>query len=73
MNNNNNQEEYYLTDIIEIIKDKENIGIGMLCIPPEIKYEIMGVNTMDQLNDLYDILKNKIEFGSNITNDNIKL
>ena len=33
----------------------------------------MGVNTMDQLNDLYDILKNKIEFGSNINNDNIKL
>jgi len=62
LKNNNSQGEYYLTDIIEIIKRKENIEIGILKIPQENIYEIIGVNTIQQLRDLEKlIIKNKIE------------
>ncbi len=48
--NNNSQKEYYLTDIIEIIKENENIGVKMFEIQKENQDEILGVNTIDQLN-----------------------
>ena len=35
--------------------------VDMLEIPLEKVYEIMGVNTVDQLKELEHILKNKIE------------
>jgi bifunctional N-acetylglucosamine-1-phosphate-uridyltransferase/glucosamine-1-phosphate-acetyltransferase GlmU-like protein len=51
-----------LTDIIEIIKREVKIDIGMLKIPEKNNYEIIGVNTIDQLNELEKlIIKNKIE------------
>jgi UDP-N-acetylglucosamine diphosphorylase/glucosamine-1-phosphate N-acetyltransferase len=54
--NNNNQSEYYLTDLIEIIKTNENISVGMLEIDSSRLIEIMGVNTIQQLNQLEEIL-----------------
>ena len=54
--------EYYLTDIIEIIKREEKQDVGILKIPEENVYEILGVNTIEQLKDLEKLLiKNKIE------------
>lgn len=62
LKNNNSQNEYYLTDIIEIIKREAKIDIGMLKIPKETNYEIIGVNTVEQLKELEKlIIKNKIE------------
>jgi UDP-N-acetylglucosamine diphosphorylase/glucosamine-1-phosphate N-acetyltransferase len=62
LQNNNSQGEYYLTDIIEIIKREEKIDVGILKIPEENVYEIIGVNTVEQLKDLENLLlKNKIE------------
>ena len=59
--NNNSQREYYLTDIIEIIKINENIDIDMFEISSDKKYELIGVNTEQQLldlNNLYINIKN---------------
>jgi len=62
LQNNNSQGEYYLTDIIEIIKREEKIDIGILQISKENVYEIIGVNTVQQLKHLENLLiKNKIE------------
>ena len=52
LNNNNSQKEYYLTDIIEIIKNNTDVKIEMYEIPKENQYEIMGVNTIEQLKEL---------------------
>lgn len=58
LKNNNSQNEYYLTDIIEIIKCKEQINYVEMCeINKEIQYEIMGVNTLQQLEELEKIIK----------------
>lgn len=62
LKNNNSQNEYYLTDIIEIIKREESNDIGILKIPEENVYEILGVNTTEQLKELEKIIiKNKID------------
>lgn len=62
LKNENSQNEYYLTDIIEIIKREENENIEILKILEENSYEILGVNTYEQLQDLEKIIiKNKIE------------
>ena len=50
--NNNSQGEYYLTDIIEIIKNNSNHTINTIQIPKDKQHEIMGVNTAEQLQDL---------------------
>lgn len=50
--NNNASTEYYLTDIIEIIKQNENIPISMYEIPNHKQIEIHGVNTKKQLEEL---------------------
>ena len=49
-NNNNKQNEYYLTDIFNFI-DKNFIDLVYL----ENKYEVMGVNTPEQLMSLETI------------------
>jgi UDP-N-acetylglucosamine diphosphorylase/glucosamine-1-phosphate N-acetyltransferase len=62
LKNNNSQGEYYLTDIIEMIKREEGLDVGILKIPQENVYEILGVNTIEQLKELEKlIIKNKIE------------
>lgn len=56
LSNNNSQKEYYLTDIIEIIKKNENINIDLYNISKERQYEIIGVNTKQQLIDLEKLI-----------------
>ena len=74
LKNNNSQNEYYLTDIIEIIKREEGFDVGMLKIPQENVYEILGVNTIEQLKDLEKlIIKNKIESKNIIENNDIQI
>ena len=53
IDNNNAQNEYYLTDIVKIIRDDANdIDIITYKIPDELKYQIHGVNTQEELNAL---------------------
>ena len=52
IDNNNSQGEYYLTDIVKLIKCNEDIIINTFDIPKKIQYQIMGVNTIEQLNEL---------------------
>ena len=56
LKNNNSQNEYYLTDIIEIIKCEELIDVEMCEISKESQHEIMGVNTIQQLEELEKLL-----------------
>jgi hypothetical protein len=42
------------------------MDVEMLEIPVEKVYEIMGVNTVDQLKELEQILKNKIEIENRL-------
>lgn len=60
INNNNKKREYYLTDIVEIIKREENIEIELYDLPTEKMIEVIGVNTISQLNELDELIK-KIE------------
>jgi bifunctional UDP-N-acetylglucosamine pyrophosphorylase/glucosamine-1-phosphate N-acetyltransferase len=56
LSNNNNQNEYYLTDIVEILKnDNEKIGSFII----ENKEEIIGVNSRKQLLEVENILKRR--------------
>jgi UDP-N-acetylglucosamine diphosphorylase/glucosamine-1-phosphate N-acetyltransferase len=57
LKNNNSQNEYYLTDIIEIIKCEQHIDtVEMYEISKESQHEIMGVNTIQQLEELEKLL-----------------
>ena len=57
LKNNNSQNEYYLTDIIEIIKYEERIdAVEMYEISKKSQHEIMGVNTIQQLEELEKLL-----------------
>ena len=49
LKNNNAQAEYYLTDIIEMAV---NDGVAIETIQPSNKYEVQGVNSTAQLNEL---------------------
>lgn len=59
LNNNNAQSEYYLTDIVEIIKREECVSVDFLNITYERMIEIIGVNTVQQLRELEELVKNK--------------
>jgi UDP-N-acetylglucosamine diphosphorylase/glucosamine-1-phosphate N-acetyltransferase len=59
--NNNKKHEYYLTDIVEIIKREENIDIEMYDLPTEKMIEVIGVNTIEQLNELNSLIKKLIK------------
>ena len=54
LTNDNAQNEYYLTDILEIIKNinGNDVDIGIYNICKERQFEIMGVNTIEQLKEL---------------------
>ena len=71
LSNENKSNEYYLTDLLEIIKHHENERIQTLELKREKQYEIMGVNTPEQLEELetvYKVLehsKKKVESSSN--------
>ena len=53
IDNNNIQNEYYLTDIVKIIRNsKDNNNIKTYLLEDELKYQILGVNTQQELIDL---------------------
>jgi len=52
LQNKNKQNEYYLTDIIALIQEWEQIQVDTYTISKEKQYEIMGVNTIEQLTEL---------------------
>lgn len=56
LKNENSQSEYYLTDIFQIIKNHEDVNIETMEIDKDIQYQIMGVNTIDQLHQLETIM-----------------
>lgn len=56
LTNTNSQKEYYLTDIIELIQKGEKVAVGLYNIPEERQYEIIGVNTAEQLANLENLL-----------------
>jgi bifunctional N-acetylglucosamine-1-phosphate-uridyltransferase/glucosamine-1-phosphate-acetyltransferase GlmU-like protein len=55
--NSNNSNEFYLTDIIELIKNGEQIKIDLYDMPEDKQIEIMGVNTIEQLTALEEQLR----------------
>ena len=57
LQNKNAQNEFYLTDIIELIKNGEQIKIDLYDICEEKQIEIMGVNTIEQLTALEEQLR----------------
>lgn len=56
LNNNNSQGEYYLTDVIELIKNKGH-KVGAISVDED---EIKGVNSRVQLSEAECILRNRI-------------
>ena len=50
--NKNVQNEYYLTDIVRLIREGEGVGVERFVLGVEKQYEILGVNTRQQLLDL---------------------
>jgi bifunctional N-acetylglucosamine-1-phosphate-uridyltransferase/glucosamine-1-phosphate-acetyltransferase GlmU-like protein len=57
IDNNNAQQEYYLTDIIKLIKNNSNINIKTYLIDDNYKYQILGVNTQQELEYLENLFK----------------
>ena len=55
--NNNKKGEYYLTDIVEIIKKEENTNVQLYELPSEKRFEVAGVNNMNQLKELEKLLQ----------------
>lgn len=56
LSNDNAQREYYLTDIIEIIKINEDINVELCTIDKDKHYQIMGINTKQQLIELESLV-----------------
>lgn len=54
--NENQQKEYYLTDIIEIIKNNENTHIEQYVLPDYMSNQILGVNTKEQLLEISKLI-----------------
>ena len=61
LNNNNAQNEYYLTDVIEIIKNEEDCVIEMFKQPPHKNYELYGANDPIQLEFLNKVFEEKFK------------
>ena len=55
LDNNNVSGEYYLTDLIEKIKTYEKIDIQLYSFDNKNRYQIMGVNTMEQLKEVEEL------------------
>ena len=61
LKNNNMQKEFYLTDIVEIIKNEEKIDIESYIVPFDKQMEVKGVNTVEELCNLEkEIINNTI-------------
>ena len=55
LDNNNVSGEYYLTDLIEKIKTYEKIDVYLYSFTDKTRYQIMGVNTMEQLKEVEEL------------------
>lgn len=58
--NKNSQNEYYLTDIIKIMREFSDVTMETYLVEEELKYQIMGVNTQEELKKLeeyYELLQ----------------
>ena len=62
--NNNSQSEYYLTDIFEIINTIDGNHINVIELDKKKIYEIMGVNTKEQLEYLEELDQLKQMFNT---------
>lgn len=58
IDNNNVQNEYYLTDIVKIIRTNSDEEINTYSVDEELKYQINGVNTQEELRLLEEQYKN---------------
>lgn len=58
INNENKQNEYYLTDIIKILINNSTIKIKTHFVDKSIQYQILGINTQNELKELENIYKN---------------
>lgn len=52
LKNENSQKEYYLTDLVGLVKNGEGVGVERFVLGVEKQYEILGVNTRQQLLEL---------------------
>ena len=57
LNNNNAQNEYYLTDMIEILKNKANAHIDIYTLPQQRQWELTNVNDRVQLQYVNNLVK----------------
>jgi len=55
--NNNAQKEYYLTDLMEILKNNGNYNIELYYLEKEYQNQLIGVNTKEQLDELNQKIK----------------
>ncbi len=55
IDNNNKSNEYYLTSIVDKILEKEDLEFNIYNVPNEKKYEVMGVNTQEELKNLENL------------------
>ena len=56
--NENKQQEYYLTDIFELIQQNLPIQIVMIQLEEYKNYELTGINTKKQLQQLHEKMLN---------------
>jgi len=49
---NNAQQEYYLTDVVHLISQGEQTVVDMVDIPVHQQYQLLGVNTPEQLSEV---------------------
>lgn len=49
LKNDNKQNEYYITDLIEIIKNNEKVNVEIYNLEPNRRWELINVNNKEQL------------------------
>jgi UDP-N-acetylglucosamine diphosphorylase/glucosamine-1-phosphate N-acetyltransferase len=54
--NQNRQNEYYLTDIVKVILEHEDLDIHLFKVNKENQYQLMGVNTPEELKNIESIV-----------------
>ena len=55
--NQNRQNEYYLTDIVKVILEHEDLDIHLFKVSKENQYQLMGVNTPEELKNVESIIR----------------
>ncbi len=55
--NQNRQNEYYLTDIVKVILEHEDLDIHLFKVSKKNQYQLMGVNTPEELKNVESIVR----------------